>query len=54
MARMTLRIPDSLRNRLAAQAKKEGVSMNQYLVFALSRIMTADEVTEEKAGFDAL
>ena len=35
MARMTLRIPESLRAQLAERAKKEGVSMNQYLVFAL-------------------
>ena len=54
MARLTLRVPDSLHATLAERAKREGVSMNQYLVFALSRIATADEVAEQKARFDAL
>ena len=29
MARLTLRIPDSLHSQLRARAKREGVSMNQ-------------------------
>lgn len=54
MARLTLRIPDSLHELLAERADKEGVSMNQYVVFALSRITTADAVVQQRAAFDAL
>lgn len=54
MARMTLRIPDSLHAALAERAAREGVSMNQYIVFALSRVTTADAVVEQRAAFEAL
>jgi hypothetical protein len=54
MARLTLRIPDSLHARLAERARREGVSMNQYVVFALSRITTADELTEQRRDFASL
>ena len=54
MARLTLRIPDSLHSQLRARAKREGVSMNQFVMFALSRIATADEIGDQRATFDAL
>ena len=54
MARLTLRVPDSLHAQLAERAKQEGVSMNQYIVFALSRITAADEIGDQKAIFDAM
>ncbi len=54
MPRLTLRIPDSLHAQLAERARREGVSMNQYVVFALSRITTADAVADQKAVFESL
>ena len=35
-------------------ASREGVSMNRYVVFALSRVTAADAVVEQRATFDAL
>jgi hypothetical protein len=37
MARLTLRLPESLHRQLESQAKREKVSLNQYLVYALTR-----------------
>lgn len=37
MSRLTLRLPESLHRQLEAQAKNENVSLNQYLVYALTR-----------------
>jgi hypothetical protein len=54
MARMTLRVPDSLHALLAECAKREGVSMNQYVVFALSRITTIDDVARQRSAFASL
>lgn len=54
MARMTLRLPNSLHDRLVENARREGVSMNQYVVFALGRVVTADEIAEQRAGFEAM
>ncbi len=54
MARLTLRIPESLHATLAERAATEGVSMNQYVVFALGRITAADVVADQRAAFEAL
>ena len=37
MSRLSLRLPESLHQQLAFQARREGVSLNQYLVFLLAR-----------------
>ncbi len=36
MARLSLRLPDTLHQRLTLQARREGVSLNQFLVFLLA------------------
>lgn len=54
MARLTLRVPQSLRDALAERASREGVSMNQYIVFALSRVTAADTTSAQRAEFEAL
>ncbi len=36
MARVSLRLPDTLHQRLTLQARLEGVSLNQFLVFLLA------------------
>ena len=40
MSRLTLRLPDSLHRQLSDQAKQEGISLNQYIVYALTREAT--------------
>lgn len=37
MSRLSLRLPETLHQQLAVQARREGVSLNQYLVFLLAR-----------------
>lgn len=37
MSRMTVRLPASLHQQLNQLAQEEGVSMNQYIVYALTR-----------------
>ncbi|RME89780.1 MAG: toxin-antitoxin system HicB family antitoxin [Anaerolineae bacterium] len=37
MSRLTLRLPDSLHRQLEALARSESVSLNQYIVYALTR-----------------
>lgn len=37
MTRMTLRLPESLHRRLVEAAGREGVSLNQYLVYLLAQ-----------------
>ena len=37
MSRLTLRLPETLHRQLKTQAKREGVSLNQYIVYALTQ-----------------
>jgi hypothetical protein len=63
MSRLTLRLPEALHRQLEAQAKREGVSLNQYVVYALSRQLTQsymvhavceEKVTQQQSQFTAL
>lgn len=40
MSRLTLRLPETLHQQLMNQASREGVSLNQYIVYALTRQAT--------------
>jgi hypothetical protein len=63
MSRLILRLPETLRRQLEVQAKREGVSLNQYMVYALSRQLTQsymvhavpeEKVAQQQAQFTAL
>jgi hypothetical protein len=41
MSRLTLRLPDTLHQQLIELAEEEGVSLNQYIVYALTRQTTS-------------
>ncbi|MDB9445006.1 type II toxin-antitoxin system HicB family antitoxin [Anabaenopsis tanganyikae CS-531] len=46
MSRLTLRLPESLHQQLSYQASQEGVSLNQYIVYALTRQVSQNYVVE--------
>ena len=63
MSRLTVRLPDTLHNQLTVLANHEGVSLNQYIVYALTRQTTMayvveavpeKAVEEQRASFNAL
>lgn len=54
MSRMTVRLPDSLHERLALQAKREGVSLNHYIVYSLTRTVTAADIESQRKVFEEL
>jgi hypothetical protein len=63
MSRLTLRLPETLHTQLEERAKRENVSLNQYLVYALTRQVTSDytvvawspeEVQQQREQFEAL
>ena len=41
MGRFTLRLPETLHQALEVRARQEGISLNQYVVYALTRQMTS-------------
>lgn len=63
MSRLTLRLPETLHHKLANIAKSEGVSLNQYIVYALScqihnsynvNSLSEKEIEKQKTGFNDL
>jgi hypothetical protein len=63
MSRLTLRLPESLHRQLEAQAKNENVSLNQYLVYALTRYASVSpflashseqDVQQQRADYERL
>lgn len=63
MSRLTLRLPETLHQQLIQLAEGEGVSLNQYIVYALTRQVTLTyliqatseaEIDQQKQAFKAL
>lgn len=62
MSRLTVRLPETLHHQLVRLAQSEGVSLNQYIVYALTRQVTSaytvealSETTDrQKESFDTL
>jgi hypothetical protein len=54
MGRFTLRLPNTLHDELESRAQNEGVSLNQYIVYALTRQVastyTIQVLPEESVG----
>jgi HicB family len=60
MSRLTLRLPETLHQHLVHLAEDEGVSLNQYIVYALTRqmssaysvqVLSEQEVQQQKQSF---
>jgi len=60
---MTVRLPGTLHDQLTALAEREGVSLNQYIVYALTRQVTLsytvqavpeEAMAQQRASFTAL
>ncbi|CAN5855110.1 hypothetical protein BH10CHL1_BH10CHL1_33890 [soil metagenome] len=47
MSRLTLRLPETLHQSLEALARQEGVSLNQYIVYALAQQSAVASVLHE-------
>lgn len=63
MGRFTVRLPDTLHRELESRAQQEGVSLNQYLVYTLTRQITPAytvqvlpdaEIQHQRERFNAL
>jgi HicB family len=60
MSRLTLRLPETLHQHLVQLAEGEGVSLNQYIVYALTRqvssaysvqVLSEQEIQQQKQSF---
>lgn len=62
MGRFTLRLPETLHQELESRADQEGVSLNQYIVYALTRqigtkytieVLPERQIQEQRSVYDA-
>ncbi|MFL6195866.1 MAG: hypothetical protein ACJ75H_16930 [Thermoanaerobaculia bacterium] len=54
MSQLTLDLPESLRTELERQAEREGVSLQHYIVYSLTRFVTAADVVAQRAAFEEM
>jgi len=63
MGRLTVRLPNTLHQQLSSIADSEGVSLNQYIVYALTRQTTLaytvyrlsdEEIRQQRQAFEKL
>jgi hypothetical protein len=63
MSRVTLQLPETLHHQLASHAQREGVSLRQYILYALTRqlahtyavhVVSEEGVAQQQAQFTAL
>ena len=52
MGRFTIRLPDTLHQELERQAQHEGVSLNQYVVYALTQKVTPSYLIQVQPDAD--
>ena len=52
MSRLTLRLPSSLHQTLLNEAKSEGVSLNQFIVYSLTRMATNANLAGQRRSFE--
>ena len=54
MSQVQLQLPESLQRQLEERARREGVSLQEYILYSLTQVMTAPDLVEQKAAFDRL
>lgn len=54
MSALTVRLPDSLHEKVRELAEKEGISMNQFVMLAVSEKITRLDAEAQFAHLDAL
>ena len=54
MGRFTVRLPETLHHQLIKHAEKEGVSLNQYVVFCLTRTTMVDDIKHQEEEFNQI
>ncbi len=54
MSQLTLDLPESLRLELERQAAQEGVSLQHYILYSLTRFITASDLVSQKISFEEM
>jgi hypothetical protein len=54
MSQVRLKIPDPLQRQLEERAQREGVSLQDYIVDSLARVVTIPDLETQRATFEEM
>jgi hypothetical protein len=54
VSQVNLQLPESLQRELEERAQREGVSLQDYIVYSLARVMTIPDVMQQRVAFNEL
>jgi hypothetical protein len=54
MSQVQLQLPESLQRQLEERAHREGVSLQEYIVYSLTRATTIPDLLEQKVAFEEM
>jgi len=54
MSQLTLDLPESLRLELERQAAQKGVTLQHYIIYSLTRFITASHLVSQKVIFEEM
>jgi len=54
VSQVKLQLPESLQRELEERAQREGVSLQDYIVYSLARVMTIPDVMQQRVAFDEM
>jgi hypothetical protein len=54
MSQLTLDMPASLRLELERQAEREGISLQHYIVYSLTRLVTVSDLEAQRLAFEEM
>lgn len=54
MSQVQLQIPETLHRQLEERARQEGVSLQEYIVESLARVVTLPDLEAQKAAFEEM
>ena len=54
MSQVQLQLPESLKRQLEERAQREGVSLQEYIVYSLTRATTIPDLVEQKIAFEEM
>jgi hypothetical protein len=54
VSQVQVQLPESLQLQLEERAQREGISLQEYIVYSLTRVMTIPDLMEQRRAFDEM
>jgi hypothetical protein len=54
VSQVQLDLPESLYRQLKERAQREGISLQEYILYSLTRVTTVPDLAEQRASFEEM